>query len=126
MPAWQGLWNHVYGDIGHALIDSNNIRRAFGRTMHGYGNLAYNRVIRQLAAGNVGGTAAGGWTRITAPTADPLTALGGVRTIENRLAVNRVTTAADQAKIDKDLVFNMRPIWATDKGGNGGGGKGGL
>jgi hypothetical protein len=94
--------------------------------MHGYGNLVYNRVIRQLAAGNVGGTASGSYVRVSAPTADALTSLGGVRTVETRSVINRATTAADQAKIDKDLLFNMRPIWAADKSLNGGGGKGGL
>jgi hypothetical protein len=126
MASWSGFWDVVYTDGPYRGIDSNNIRRAFGRAMHGYGNLVYNRTIRQLVAGNVGGTAAGGYTRITAPAGDLLTSLGGVRTVENRLVINRVTTAADQAKIDKDLVYNLRPTWTADKSGNGGGGKGGL
>ena len=63
MPAWSGFWNQVYGD-GHSLITNKltNVRRGYARMLHGYGNLPYNRTIRQLVAGNVGGTAVGGYT----------------------------------------------------------------
>ena len=46
---------------------------------------------------------------------------------EFKLVINRPTTAADQAKIDKDLVYKWTPTpWPVDKSGNGGGGKSGV
>lgn len=125
MARWSGFWDHVYPG-GHSLITNGtgNIRRALGLSMSGYGRKPYNRVIAQLAAGNVGGTALGTNTRVSSPI-DGLS-LGGKRTIETKTFINRVTTAADQAKIAEDLLYNNRPTWPRDRSGNGGGGKGGY
>jgi hypothetical protein len=126
MARWSGFWDFVYSG-GHSLLanSTGNVRRDLGISMSGYGRKPYNRVLAQLAAGNVGGTALGTNTRVSAPIDGLL--LGGKRTIETKTFINRVTTAADQAKIAEDLLYKNSPNpWPRDKSGNGGGGKRGY
>ncbi len=127
MARWSGFWDFVYPG-GHSLLanSTGNIRRQLGLTLSGYGRKPYNRVLAQLAAGNVGGTATGTNTRVTHNPNDGTT-WGGKRTIETKTFINRVTTAADQAKIAEDLLYKNSPAsWPRDKSGNGGGGKRGF
>jgi hypothetical protein len=51
--------------------------------------------------------------------------MGGKRNIITHTAINRAITVADSTALQQDISFNNRPVWAADKGGNGGGGKGG-
>jgi hypothetical protein len=54
------------------------------------------------------------------------TSLGGVRPKETATAINRATTANDQARILNAFDYHNSPTWVPDKSGNGGGGKAGL
>jgi hypothetical protein len=49
--------------------------------------------------------------------------LGGVRTVETRSIVNRVTSAGDKTVIDNILKGTSKPTYPTEKSGNSGGGK---
>lgn len=122
---WAGLWNQVYNEQ-HALIDGQNVRRGFGMSLRNWGRYAYNQTLYAFVTGTVGTVASAPSTWVAAHDPANLGSLGGKRNIATHYAINRAVTAADQTAIMQDIAFNNSPTWPVDKGGNGGGGKGGL
>lgn len=119
MATWSGFWNYVYDD-GYRLIDSNRIRREFREAIGDNGRQPYNRVMRALIGAAVGGTASGSIKRVAVQDINDMGSLGGYRPTETRVTINRATTAADIAAIQKDLDTKMSPNpWPVDKSGNG-------
>lgn len=127
MPTWSGFWNVIYTD-GYALYSKPNsrIRRAMSIAERESKRAPYNRIMRALAGVAPGGTALGQYARVAVQDITDFTSLGGYRPRETQTVINRVTTAADVTNMQKDLDFNYTAPWPVDKGGNGGGGKGGL
>lgn len=128
MPAWSGFWNHVYSG-GYTPIGSRNTLRGMGVALDGYGRRPWNRIVKQLVNGNVGGTASFSYGRVVAPTilSQVGLELGGKRALEQKSTINRATTAADITQLNRWLDFVLSPApWPRDKSGNGGGGKRGY
>jgi hypothetical protein len=125
VAGYSGLWNQVYGEQ-YIRIDGQNGRRAFGMSVRNWGRYAYNQVIKAFITGDIGATALaqGKWVQAQDP-ADLIGTMGGKRNIITHTAINRAITVADSTALQQDISFNNRPVWAADKGGNGGGGKGG-
>jgi len=117
---WSGFWNQVNGEQHALLARGMAVRRTVGRALHGYGRKGYNAVVRQLVNGNVGGTATKDYRRVAVQNVNDPMSLGGVRPTENRVIINRATTAADITIITDDLDYDNSPEpWPTDKSGNG-------
>jgi hypothetical protein len=123
---WSGMWNYTFGEQHALLARGKAVRRTVGRALSGYGRKGYNATLRQLVNGNVGGTALKDYRRVAVQSPNDPMSLGGVRTTENKVVINRATTANDIAIITSDLDYDNSPApWPVDKSGNGGGGKGG-
>lgn len=127
MSGYSGLWNNEYGE-DHALLGAGrtgNNETALARVFAGrtYGKAATRELVSTLVSGAVGDTATTGHKRVQAERDLEANVLGGKRTIETFIAVNRVTTADDVTDIDNALNLSPAPNYVGDSSGNGGGSK---
>lgn len=121
MAAWSGLFNGVYGINYPGTRASKSILQKLGIRLHGKAGRKQGAIIRQLVAGNVGGTAAKTQGRARYLNNDDL---AGKRVVVTETIINRATTSADQALLADKLVSNPRPSsYPAEKSGNSGGGK---
>lgn len=121
MAAWSGLFNGVYGINYPGVRASKAILQKLGIRLHGKAGRKEGAIIRQLIAGDVGGTATKTQGRLRYLNNDDL---AGKRVVVAETLVNRATTAADQALLADKLVSNPRPSsYPTEKSGNSGGSK---
>lgn len=132
MTSYSGLWNNEFGE-NHALlsasVNQNNARVTLKRL---FGNRAYGRGVTAKTLVALIGAAAGAATatsthkRVQAVANLDGNEQGGDRTIETFTGINRVTTADDVSSFDAALALSSKPTYATDRSGNGGGGKLGV
>lgn len=125
MTAWQGLYDNVYG-VTHALqVDISPLRRKLTRVVRrkGMGNI--RELMRELNGATAGDAALVNHVRVQAQQV-LLNNAGGVRPIETKVMLNRVTAAADIVMIEAMLTEDRKPTYPTDASGNGGGGKVGF
>lgn len=126
---FSGLWNGEYATahqllpelvaLGNAVkpLSSNYTRRIYDRGI-------VNELIERLAGGGVGTPAVSQHKRVKATRVLDGPSQGGLVEIETFTGINRNTTAADQAYIDRALDYTSQPVpYRADLGGNGGGGK---
>lgn len=124
MPAWSGLWNHVYSE-GHSLTGrtGNAAYRKLSRALRGMPALKFKEIVRTFVTDDVGTTALATHTRLTAPAPFNATAHGGVRSIETVTDINRVLVAADETELLREIDADHTPDFPREKSGNSGGGK---
>lgn len=124
MPAWSGLWNHVYTE-GHSLISrpGNAAYRKLSRSLRGMPALKFKEIVRTFITDDVGSTALATHTRLSAPTPFDALAHGGVRQVETVTDINRVLTAADETQLLVEVDADHTPTFPVEKSGNSGGGK---
>jgi len=124
MPAWSGLWNHVYTD-GHSLTrrPHNSASRKLNRALRGLTAKAYKEIVRTFVTDDVGSAAFASHTRVAAPAPFNSTGHGGVHAIETINDINRNITAADETNLLGSVDGVHTPTFPADKSGNGGGGK---
>lgn len=125
MAGYSGLYDGVYSEP-YALLVSTNQRRPAQASM--FRKLLNNKQmlpLRELLL-ELTGTAAGASASVTEKRIKGLDIdadvqdLGGLREIETRTLLSRVTTAADVTAIDALMVKKNRPSYVADKSGNGG------
>lgn len=129
---WQAVSN-INGEVGvpYAMrfARSSQERRA-SIALSRSGFRAYRAAMKALTGAAAGGTATDTYAQVDAagqgPTANP----GGTRTVSTVTSINRATTAADETKIELQVIdglFAQQPSsYPVDASGNGGGGKRGV
>lgn len=124
MPAWSGLWNHVYTD-GHTLIGRREhaAYRRLSRSLRGMTAVRAREIVRTFITDDVGTTALASHTRIAAPAPFNSTAHGGVHGIETITDINRALVAADETALLLEIDADHTPTFPTERSGNSGGGK---
>lgn len=105
-------YSPLWGNSLSLLVDRNPMKRALGRLMRRMPK--DQELMLTLNGAAAGQTAAATRKRVAHST----TELGGVRTIEMREIVNRVTTAGDETQIDADLIQESQPTYASDAKGS--------
>ena len=128
MPSYSGLFNGVYGEDHELLSQSvakGNSQAALSKLFANrlYGRAATRELLITLIGAAAGGTAATSHKRVQANADQENNVQGGLRTIETFEAVNRVTTAADEAMFEAALEQSTKPTYVDDESGVGGGGK---
>lgn len=128
MPSFSGLWNNEYGQNYAQLSNTESVgnahlalSRAFARRL--YGRASVRALLVSFIDGAVGDNASATHRRVKAERDLAANVLGGKRTIETHTSINRVTTAADKAKLLNTLQLTSAPTYPVDKAGVGGGGK---
>lgn len=125
MAAWSGLFDNVFSDGPHALqFNKEADQRKIARLLRRGANRPLRAIMKALTGSAVGAdTALVTRTRIDH---DP-DALGGLRPVTTSDVINRVTTAADLAEVDDEVLFSASAIapasYPADLSGNSGGGK---
>lgn len=128
MDGYSGLWNNEYGE-NYSLLGSaaqtGNGKTALARLFAGrtYGRAALRELLNTLISGDAGDTAAAGHKRVQSERDLEANVLGGKRTIETFMSINRATTADDVTELDAALNLSPAPNYVGDKSGNGGGSK---
>lgn len=121
---FSGLFDTIQ-PTGLTLLDTQNIERRIARIFRNEGAREVSEIMQTLNGAAVGQTAAASYSRVD-HTVDPGNSVvnGGARTIESVTVINRVTTAADQTRVNDILTENRAPdTYPVDLSGNGGGGK---
>lgn len=129
MPAYSGLWNNEYNE-DHSLL-SSSVKKGNAETMvarqlskRTYGRAALRELMITLTGAAAGSAALATHKRVEGVRELDDNLQGGLRPIETFEAVNRNTAAADETRIEAFLEQSSQPsTYATDAGGNGGGGK---
>lgn len=122
MASYSGLYDLVYGSGYPGVRASKSVLTQVGILFHGKRGRRNGAIIRQLIAGNVGGTATKTQRRVAYTAASDF--LMGKRGTVTETLINRATTSADQALLADKLVDDPRPSsWPKEKSGNSGGGK---
>lgn len=128
MSPYSGLFDGVHA-APHSLLTNktDNDLTMLARVLSGSkrGNAATKAKILALTGAVVGGTATETVKQVQ-HSAEPgvSSANGGMRTIETKELINRVTTSDDLAEIDAALNLSSKPSsYPVDLSGNGGGGK---
>lgn len=129
MTSFSGLWNNEYG-VDHSLLTNKtgNAHTALSMVTRSrtYGRAAFRALLKSLVDGAVGDAASASHKRVAAERDLEGNVQGGARTIETFSAINRNTTAADEAKLLAALELSSKPTYPVDRSGNGGGGKLGV
>lgn len=128
MATYSGLWNNEYGDNYSLLGSDVNIGNGHTALSRVFANRLYSRgalreLLSELLGASVGATAVSSHKRVKAERDLEANVLGGKRTIETFIGVNRPTTADDVTLFDKALHLSSAPSYVGDRSGNGGGGK---
>lgn len=128
MPSYSGLYNGVYGE-DHALqsqsVAKGNAQASLSKLFANrlYGRASTRELLITLIGAAAGDTAASSHKRVQANADQENNVQGGLRTIETFEAVNRVTTATDEAMFETALEQSSKPTYVDDEAGVGGGGK---
>lgn len=129
MASYSGLWNNEFGE-NYSLLsqsvakgnDNTALSKLFANRT--YGRAAMREIIKSLVDGAVGDNATATHKRVAAARILEENVQGGVRTIETFTAINRNTTAADEAEVLAAIEQKSRPTsYPVDRSGNGGGNK---
>lgn len=128
MASYSGLWNNEYGENYSPLgsdVNIGNGRTALSRVFANrlYSRGALRELLSELLGAAAGETAVSSHKRVKAERDLEANVLGGKRTIETFIGVNRPTTADDVVLFDEALHLSSAPNYVGDSSGNGGGGK---
>lgn len=130
MPNYSGLFDGQHG-TPHSLLSNKtgNAETQIARVVakRGYGRAALRELMIELTGAAAGAAALVQRKRVLAEANLSENVQGGVRTIETKDIINRVTASADETNIEAALDLSSQPgTYVDDDGGNGGGGKLGV
>jgi len=126
VTSYSGLYNGRHGEAHSLLLTkTGNTETALARV---FGKRPADRAVFRELMVTLIGAAAGGAASVNQPRVQSNADVngnmqGGLRVIETKSLLNRVTTAADVTNIKNALQLSSQPTYATDLSGNGGGGK---
>lgn len=112
-----GFWNDSY-----SFINGNHPReKSIKRTMRKRGLKVLQELLVTLNGASVGGSAVATYTRVAGngTGVTSVGSLGGDRPMETRTQLNRVTTSADQTRINNLLTVGPASQNIHDASGNG-------
>lgn len=131
VEGWSGLYENEHGAEYALLVGTltgvkspltGRISRMLRKNRAGLRGL--NAVMKALNGAAAGGAASATYSRVDADKEPADDGFGGVRTIETRTVLSRVTTSADETFIDDLLDRDSQPAaYPTEASGNSGGGK---
>ncbi len=106
-------YSPTYGNSLTLLVNKSPLRKVLSRLGDRIGK--QRAIMVALNGAAAGGTATLQYSRVQHSVAE--NGLAGQRTIETRTVINRVTTAADEAAVDADLIQDMTPTYPDDAAG---------
>lgn len=123
MPSWSGGWDNMFGQPYALLNEPSAAARGVARIMFPTAQRDVGAAEVALNGAVVGGNATATQAYVTSIQADGLNQ-GGQRPVGPVTLINRVTTAADIAKLNQQYQPTFAPTtYPVDKSGNGGGSK---
>ena len=127
MTSYSGLYNGRHGEA-HSLLSTKTgntetaLARVFGKRPAD--RAVFRELMVTLIGAAAGGAASVNQLRVKSNADVNGNVQGGLRVIETKSLINRVTTAADVTNINNALQLSSQPTtYVDDLSGNGGGGK---